>query len=811
MTLQSLEPEDIKNKDIDVIFNKLETNDKGLTTQEAAKRLEFFGLNEITEVKISFWRKFLENFWGPIPWMIEIAAVLSILIRHWEDFAIILFMLFINAFVRFWEESKAENAVELLKQNLALKAKVLRDGKWKGITASELVPGDITRVRLGDIVPADIKLIEGEYLTLDESMLTGESLPVNKKKMDLAYEGTIVRKGEMNGIVVGTGVNTFFGKTTSLVSEAKNTSHFQQAIIKIGNYLIILAISLVLIVFAVGLYRHEKFIELLQFALVLVIAAIPVALPAVLMVSMAVGAADLAKKKAIAKRLLAIEELASMDILCSDKTGTITKNEISIGEIISYGEFTETDAIICGALASREEDNDPIDNAFFIKLKEQDRNLSSYKINNFIPFDPVIKRTEVTVQKDGNQHKISKGAIQAILALLPEHEKIEQDIQKQESKLASEGFRILGIAKTDDKDKWNFVGIVALFDLPREDSAETISVAISMGIDVKMITGDHTAIAKEIASKLGLGDNFVSASTFSSLDETEIGKVAEKANGFADVYPEHKYKIVDNLQLLDHVVGMTGDGVNDAPALKKADVGIAVSNATDAAKSAADIVLTEPGLSVIIDATNESRIIFERMKSYATYRIAETIRVLIFLVFIILTFNFYPITAIMIVILALLNDLPIMTIAFDNANPSQYPVRWKMRKVLIVATVLGIAGVIFSSLLFLIGKYVFDLESAKLQSFIFLKLAVGGHMTIYLTRSEGNHFWQKPYPAKILLIACESTQIVATLFAISGILIPGIGLNLGLFVWAYAILAFIITNFIKVAVVRHLNKNEIVA
>ncbi len=803
-----LTPEESKNGKISDVINKLQTNQKGLKSSEAENRLEIYGPNEISEKKQRPIIKFLSNFWGPIPWMIEIAAVLSVMIEHWDDFTIIIAMLLINAVVRFWEEHKADNAVELLKQKLALHAKVLRDNKWRDIEAKFLVPGDIIRVRLGDIIPADIKLFEGEYLNLDESVLTGESLPVDKKIADVAYEGAIVKKGEMNGIVIGTGINTFFGRTTNLVAEAKTRSHFQKAVVKIGNYLIVLAVSLVLIVLIVGIIRQEQFLSVLQFALVLIIAAIPVALPAVLMVSMAVGAADLAKKKAIAKRLLSIEELASMDILCSDKTGTITKNEISIGEIETFGSFTLKDVILYGVLASREEDKDPIDDAFFSKFKEMGQSATGYNLLKFQPFDPVIKRTEATLESEGKKINVSKGAIQVILNLIANKEELRSKVEQKGNEFAAQGYRALGVAKAENGGAWQYVGIVALFDPPREDSAEVIKTASSMGIDVKMVTGDHSAIAKQMAIKLGMGTNFITATTILEKKNDEGVKLVEEANGFAEVYPEHKYKIVEGLQNKGHVIGMTGDGVNDAPALKKADVGIAVSNATDAAKSAADIVLTEPGLSIIIGATEESRIIFERMKSYATYRIAETVRVLIFLVLAILIFRFYPITAIMIVILALLNDLPIMTIAFDNARPAPKPVRWKMQRVLIVASSLGVIGVFFSFMIFLIGRDIFQLAPQALQTLVFLKLAVGGHMTIYLTRAEENHFWHKPYPSKILFIACESTQVVATIFAAVGIFMAPIGWALAGFIWLYALGAFVVANFIKVGIVRWLNSRE---
>ncbi|MFW9880953.1 MAG: plasma-membrane proton-efflux P-type ATPase, partial [Candidatus Thorarchaeota archaeon] len=780
---------------MDEVYSQLSTSDRGLTENEVKVRIEKYGRNEIPEKKVRPIVRFLKNFWGPIPWMIEIAAILSIIIAEWDDFTIIIAMLLINSIVRFWEENKADNAIELLKEKLALKAKVLRDGKWIEIAASELVPGDIVHLRLGDIIPADVKLIEGEYLTLDESVLTGESLPVDKKISDMAYEGAIIRQGEMDGVVVGTGLNTFFGKTTQLVEEAKTKSHFQKAVVKIGNYLIIIAVILVSIVFLVGFLRAERFFYLLQFALVLVVAAIPVALPAVMMVSMAVGAMQLAKKKAIVSRLLSIEEAASIDILCCDKTGTLTENQISIAEVIPFENYSENDVILFGGLASKKESRDPIDDAFFDKINENveiNTLFSKYQLLSFKPFDPVVKRTEAKVKDNNNKEfHVSKGAIQVILSLVKADQDFQEQVNNQGKKFASEGFRALAVAKTEDQNIWDYIGIVALHDPPRKDSSETIRTAKSLGINVKMVTGDHIEIAKQIGGNLGIGTNIVVSSEIIEKTDAKTISLVENADGFAEVYPEHKYHIVELLQGKDHVVGMTGDGVNDAPALKKADIGIAVSNATDAAKSAADIVLTEPGISVIIKATEESRKIFERMKSYAIYRIAETIRILIFLVLSITIYAFYPITAVMIVILALLNDLPIMTIAFDNTRIANKPVRWRMQRILILSSVLGIAGVLFSFSVFLIGKFIFQLSIATLQTFIFLKLAVAGHMTIYLTRTEEDSFWKRPLPSKILFIACELTQVVATIFAAVGIFMPTIGWALAGFIWLFALLVFV--------------------
>jgi H+-transporting ATPase len=805
--------EEIKKIPPDELLKMLSANEKGLSAEEAKKRIEQYGANEIPEKKINAAIKFLSYFWGPIPWMIEIAAILSAIIRHWDDFSIIVALLLLNAGVGFWQEHKADNAIELLKKRLALKARVLRDGKWIEAPSRELVPGDVVRVRLGDIVPADIKLMDGEYLLVDESALTGESLPVEKRVSDVSYAGSIIRQGEMDALVGATGVRSYLGKTTKLVEEAKTRSHFQKAVIKIGDYLIVLAVLLVAVVFLVALFRHESLINTLQFALVLVVAAIPAALPAVLTVTMAVGAVALARKEAIVSKLVSIEEMAGMDVLCSDKTGTITKNELAVAEVKSFDNFTENDVVVFGALASREEDRDPIDNAVIDEAKASKDALDAlghYKVVSFKPFDPVSKRTEAVLEDDtGKRCRISKGAPQVILALSAVKDIISSEVDKQVNAFASRGFRALGVAKTDASGNWNLVGLFALCDTPREDSMETIKTAQDMGVNVKMVTGDHAAIAREIAREVNLGLKIMPASSFMNRPDTEARRIVEEADGFAEVFPEHKYNIVEQLQSAGHIVGMTGDGVNDAPALKKADAGIAVAGATDAAKSAAEIVLTKPGLSVIIDAIKESRKIFERMNSYAIYRIAETTRVLFFLTLSILIFNFYPVTAVMIVILAILNDAPIMMIAYDNTKLSNKPVRWDMRRVLAIATVLGIMGVFASFLLFWIGESLLHLDRPTIQTLIFLKLAVAGHMTIYLARTGEHPFWIRPLPAAALLVATESTQIVGTLFAVKGIFMHPIGWKLAGFVWGYALVFFVVNDFIKVRFYNIMNHRNI--
>jgi H+-transporting ATPase len=773
----------------------------GLSSAEAKARLAQYGENVIREEHVSPLRKFLGYFWGPIPWMIEVAALLSGVTQRWDDFAIIIVMLLINAGVGFFEEFKADTAIEALKGNLAPIARALRDGKWQDLAARLLVPGDVVLVKLGNIVPADLDLREGDYLSVDQSALTGESLPVDKKVGDSAYSGSIVRQGEMRAVVTATGMKTYFGKTAQLVETAEQRSHFQQAVLRIGNFLILITVGLVALILLVVLFRGSSLISTLVFALILTVAAIPVALPAVLSVTMAVGASKLAAMKAIVSRLVSIEEMAGLDILCSDKTGTLTKNELTLGDVMPLGGADRDTLLLAAALTCERDEPDPIDAAVLAGVKDKGV-LAAYKIVKFQPFDPVHKRAEAQVQAKGKSFQVAKGAPQVILDLAKPDAAVAQKAQAATEDMASRGFRTLGVAQTDENGKWRFLGLLPLFDPPRDDSAETIATAKRMGLQVRMVTGDHAAIAREIAGKLGLGTNIISAREIFTHDGSDgDGARIEQADGFAEVFPEHKFKIVRALQQAGHIVGMTGDGVNDAPPLKQADMGIAVSGATDAARAAADLVLTAPGLSVITRAIEEARRIFERMTSYATYRIAETIRVLLFMTLSIVIFDFYPVTAIMIVLLAILNDVPIMMIAYDNVPVAPRPVRWDMVRVLTMSGFLGVLGVVASFGLFWFADRILHMPQPELQTLIFLKLLVAGHMTIYLTRNIG-WFWQRPWPNWRLFIACETTQVLGTLGAVYGWIVHPIGWKYALLVWGYALVWFFIENAGKILTYR---------
>jgi H+-transporting ATPase len=801
--------DEAKKESVDDLFSRLESSRQGLTSAEVERRLALYGPNSLEEKKVNPILKFLSYFWGPIPWMIEVAAVLSGIVKHWVDLIITLVLLVFNAVVGFWQEYQASNAVDALKKQLALKARVKRDGNWQQVDAAALVPGDTLRLRLGDIIPADVKLTEGDYLSVDQSALTGESLPVDKKAGDVAYSGSVAKQGEMTALVTATGSNTYFGETAGLVSSAKSVSHFQKAVLTIGDYLIYLSLGLAAILVLTMLIRGASLFTLFQFALILIVASIPVAMPAVLSVTMAIGAVALARMKAIVTRLESIEEMAGMDILCSDKTGTLTQNRLTLGEPALFGAKDAQELILAGALASKAEDRDVIDSAVIKGLSDA-KTLEAYEQVKFVPFDPVHKRTVAEIKgPDGKSFKVTKGAPQVILGLCNPEKELADKVNAKVDEYARQGSRTLGVARADDASTWRFLGILPLSDPPREDSAETIRRAGEHGIKVKMVTGDNLAIAKEIASQLQLGSDIHAAEEFfgkssdqESLSPKQAAKV-EAADGFAQVFPEHKFEIVKALQGREHIVGMTGDGVNDAPALKQANTGIAVSGATDAARAAAALVLTAPGLSVIVKAVETARTIFERMNSYAIYRITETIRIMFFVVLAMMVFRFYPITTIMIILLALLNDLPIMTIAYDNTWLDPKPVKWEMRRVLTVATGLGLVGVLETFGLLVIAILLLKLDQAQIQSFIYLKLTVAGHMTLFVARTR-RPFFTRPFPAPVLLIAILITQCVAAMIVGFGWLVAPIPWSYVGLVWGYCLVWIFIEDWIKLHIYHHL-------
>lgn len=813
----------LEKRPIPEVLAALEVNAQiGLSATMAQQRLEQYGPNAIVEKERSRLAKLLESFTGPIAYMVEAAAIISALLQRWDDFIVITALLLFNAILEFWQSSKASDALAALKNSLAPEATTLRDGTWQTVPAATLVPGDIVKIRLGGIVPADLRLIKGDYAAIDQAALTGESLPVNKKVGDQAYSGSVVKQGEMEGVVIGTGTNTFFGRTAKLVAGAGAVSHAQQAMFQIGNFLIILALVLAVLMVGFDVWRDivikddwqwADALNILQFVLILLVASIPIAMPAVFSITMALGALELSKEQAIVSKLSAIEEMAGVDILCSDKTGTLTKNQLTLGEPILFASSDAQEVVLAAALASKLEDRDAIDTAVIGALHNQQA-LAGYKLLKFLPFDPVGKRTQANLTApNGSTIFVTKGAPQVIAALAKLNEADAEKVKHTVEELGSRGYRALGVARSEDEGStWSLLGILPMFDPPRDDSKATIELAAKKGVHVKMITGDDTAIACETARQLGMGDNIIPAAEVFPHDmdpnkvPPAIAEAIEKADGFSRVFPEHKYAIVKALQERGHLVAMTGDGVNDAPALKQSDCGTAVSGATDAARGAAALILTAPGLSVINSAIDEARRIFGRITSYTIYRVALTMDIMFLVVLSTLFLDFKPLTAIMIVVLAILNDGPIMSIAYDNTAVAPQPIRWKMPRVLGVSSVLGLFSIVQSFGLLLIGHEILSsvpeqqyfqlFTKPELQSVMFLQIVLGGHFLLYNTRTA-RWFFLPPFPSFPLNLALWVTNIIAILMCANGWLVTQISWNAIGWVLAYTVVWVFIMDIIK--------------
>ena len=811
---------------------KLGTSPKGLSPDEAKGRLEKVGPNAIVAKEENRWTKLIGYFWGPIPWMIEAAAIISLARLDWPDFSVVTGLLLYNAAVGFWQDNKAANALAALKKGLALKARVLRGGQWLSVDSADLVPGDVITVAAGEILPADCLLLEGEYLSVDQSALTGESLPVSKRVGDSAYSGSIAKQGTMTAAVTATGNQTFFGRTAKLVAAAGAKSHSEKAVLQIGDFLILLAAALAVILVGFQVYRDVVVADvwgwdtvgaIAQFVLVLLIASVPVAMPAVMSVTMALGALALSKEKAIVSRLSAIEELAGVDVLCSDKTGTLTMNQLKLDAPIPYGTAQPQDVVFAAALASQRNSEDAIDQAVIHALADP-KSLDTVTQTKFIPFDPVNKKTEATVtDAQGRAFQYAKGAPQAIADLCHLDPVTRGKYDGQVNDLAGRGYRALGVASSaDDGKTWTLVGLLSLMDPPRPDAKSTIAETQKLGLSVKMVTGDDVAIGSEIAKQLGMGGHLLVAGDVfkEGTDPDQIpvsaARAVERADGFGRVFPQHKYQIVKALQQLGHLVAMTGDGVNDAPALKEADCGVAVSGATDAARSAAALILTAPGLSTIVNAIVEARKIFERIRSYVYYRIAMTLDIMFVVVMAYVFFDYQPLTAIMIVVLALLDDIPIMTIAYDHVETAARPVRWQMQRILVFSSLMGLFAIAQSFGLVLAGMEWmsdpalmarFALDHQHLQTMLFLQLAAGGHLLLFVVRTRRSIF-VPPYPSLPLFLAIVATQAVAALMCAYGFLVPQLPWTLVGIVWLYVLAWMIVIDLAKLVYYRVLDRRD---
>ncbi|CAN7015143.1 unnamed protein product [Brassica rapa subsp. trilocularis] len=837
--------ENIKNETVDLekvpieeVFQQLKCTKEGLTTQEGEARVQIFGLNKLEEKKESKILKFLGFMWNPLSWVMEAAAIMAIALANgdgrppdWQDFVGIICLLVINSTISFIEENNAGNAAAALMAGLAPKTKVLRDGKWSEQEAAILVPGDIVSIKLGDIIPADARLLEGDPLKVDQSALTGESLPVTKHPGQGVFSGSTCKQGEIEAVVIATGVHTFFGKAAHLVDSTNQVGHFQKVLTAIGNFCICsIAIGMVIEILVMYPIQRRKYRDGIDNLLVLLIGGIPIAMPTVLSVTMAIGSHKLAQQGAITKRMTAIEEMAGMDVLCSDKTGTLTLNKLSVDKnlVEVFCKGVEKDQVLLfAAMASRIENQDAIDAAMVGMLADPKEARAGIREVHFLPFNPTDKRTALTyIDSSGNWHRVSKGAPEQILELCKASNDLSKRVLDIIEKYAERGLRSLAVSRQTVPEKtkeslgsrWEFVGLLPLFDPPRHDSAETIRRALHLGVNVKMITGDQLAIGKETGRRLGMGTNMYPSSALlgnhkdPALANIPVEDLIEQADGFAGVFPEHKYEIVKKLQERKHIVGMTGDGVNDAPALKKADIGIAVDDATDAARGASDIVLTEPGLSVIISAVLTSRAIFQRMKNYTIYAVSITIRIVLGFMLIALIWKF-DFSAFMVLIIAILNDGTIMTISKDRVTPSPTPDSWKLREIFATGVVLGSYLAVMTVVFFWLANEtdffsnVFGVRSIKgneheLMSALYLQVSIISQALIFVTRSRSWSFVERP--GALLMIAFLIAQLVATLIAVYAnwefAEVRGIGWGWAGVIWLYSIITYFPLDILKFAI-----------
>jgi H+-transporting ATPase len=766
--------DEFSNLTADETVSRLQSNSStGLTQTEAKQRIKQYGPNAVEEKQQNPIMAFLKRFWGLTAWMLEIAIVISFVLGNYLDLYIITALLFVNALLGFFQEQQATRAVKALKQKLQLQTRALRDGAWSTISAAELVPGDIIRVRSGDLVPADLKVFDAE-ITVDQSAITGESMPLEKGKSELVYSGSMIRKGEATGVVTSTGTHTYFGKTTQLIQLAKPKLHMETVITGLMKWLLVLVVFLLAIAFAVTWVRGMNLLDMLSLALILLVSAIPVALPTMFTVTMAIGSQELAKEGVLVTRLSASEDAALMDVLCVDKTGTLTLNMLKIADVLEFGKYKKEDAILFGALASQRANQDPIDIAFLSAADEKNLPLTGYTLKKFIPFDPSTRRTEAILERKGEKLMVTKGAVAVIAPLAGIKEKDLADLEVQMDAFASKGYRIMAVGVSNQSGSVELAGLVALYDKPRPDSAKFIEKLRGLGVSVKMLTGDSLPIAKQVAAEVNLGDKVVRTPEIketSSKDAIAATETVERSDGFAEIYPEGKYQIVRALQAKKHVVGMTGDGINDSPALKQAEVGIAVSNATDVAKGAASVVLTEPGLTNIFNLVISGRIIYQRILTWIFNKIVKTFQIVVFVVLAFLFTGLFVVNAFQVVLLLFLVDFVTISLATDNARPSEKPETWNIASLLKASIVLGFFIVVESLGLLYIGLTYLDLSNvAQLNTFAFDMLLFGGLFTIFVVRERGN-FWESK-PSKPLLIAIVVDIIVSSLLSIIGI--PGL-------------------------------------
>ena len=779
----------------------------GLTQAEVKVRRKEHGYNEVAEKKQHPVLKFLGKFWGISAWMLELIMVLSAVLGKYSDLAVVGALLVVNAVVSFTQERRAAGVVATLRKRLQVSARVLREGVWNVIPARELVPGDIVRMRPGDIIPADVKLLTGA-LTVDQSALTGESKDVDKAPSAALSSGSVVRRGEGNGVVMLTGANTYFGRTTELVQEARPKLHIEAVVAKVVGWLFVIVSTLLCVVVVLSLIRGLSLLEILPLMLVLLMAAVPVALPVMFTVSMAVGSKELAKRGVLVTRLSASEDAATMDVLCVDKTGTITMNQLAVTGVIPLEQATEADVLFAGALASQEANQDPIDLAFLAAAKERHifDNLPKVTPVSFAPFDAKNRRTEAVVEQNGQRIRVMKGAVRTVAEVCGLQPPVIEALEARVSESAAKGYRTLAVARGPQTGTPALLGLVSLYDPPRPDAKQLIAELRDLGVSVKMLTGDALPVAREIGQEVGLHNlrRVADLKAAGALASNQAVDLLAGADGFAEVYPEDKYIVVQHLQAAGHVTGMTGDGVNDAPALRQAEVGIAVSTATDVAKGAASVVLTEPGLTNIVALVEQGRTIYQRILTWIINKISRTILKAGFVAIAFIVTGKFVISALAMLLLVFMTDFAKISLATDNVRPSRKPETWNIGGFITVSVVLGIAMVAETLLVLRLGWSHFNLaaDNLALSTFSFLMLLYFAAFSVVSAR-ERSWFWST-MPSKTLLLALLADVLTGTVLSFVSLLgFKPLPWRPVLAVFVYAMVACLgVNDAVKVAMIK---------
>ena len=899
----------------------------GLTSDQHKELLNKWGPNVLPEKHRPAWLIFLDQMVQPMPIGIWICAIILAIIESWPDVGILVFLNFANASIAFYESMKAGDAVAALKASLKPIAVVKRDGEWKRVNAAEVVPGDLVQLNAGATVPADVRL-HGDEIDIDQSALTGESLPVTMYRRDQVKMGSTVARGESEATVEFTGARTYFGKTASLLTNTGSVSNLQMLLVKVVLYLSVLSFIMCTSAFIYLLVKPDPVPvkKALSFAVVLLVASIPLAMEIVVTTSLALGSKSLSSQGAICTRLTSIEDLACMEILCSDKTGTLTTNQMELQpNTPAYVEGQDTASILRYAAMAAKWKEPPRDALDTLILQNVDlKSLESMEQLSQMPFDPVYKRTEGSIRDTttGQTFRTAKGAPHIILKLcsaaafepaLVKHQpesnegaivfarkmsssadfslgsdtgdnivaptgyvSVAQRVEHDVRVLGHKGIRCLAVARTvsvptnapelaskfevdEHGQYWQFLGLLTFLDPPRHDTAETIANAHKLGVEVKMITGDHLLIAREMAKRIHLGKNILNSKGLPLLGENskvpedlaeKYGNMVLGADGFAETFPEHKFLIVECLRALGYKVGMTGDGVNDAPALKTSDVGIAVDGATDAAKAAADLVLTKPGLSTIVHGVSLARCIFSRIRNFLLYRCAATLQLLFFFFIGVFAFkpneyqvwqpagveeeqwpDFFSLPVLFLMLITVLNDGTLISIAYDNATPKKSPEHWNLNAMFFVSSVLAAVACASSLLLlwFCLDSWnpsgVFQgiglegLEYGQVITAIFLKVAISDFLTLFSARAGEDWIWFSR-PANILILAAGASLLISTAIAVGfpsamvdDLHVLGLGRRvpklLALWIWLYCIFFFIVQDAAKVGCYRLLNKYQI--